>query len=162
MFRRKAEEASFYIGKQNLESLNGEQNFIVSSVTQLVIHPDWDFNDDQYDADIAIAILRRTVLFSRFVKPVCLWTTSTSYEDLIGKRGIVAGWGRTEFNSISTERPLWIEVPVVSEATCLRSHKAFVELTSYRTFCAGDRSYKSGPCTGDSGESYSLLDGFKK
>jgi hypothetical protein len=48
---RKAEEASFYIGKYNLESLNGEKNYIVSGVSQFIIHPDWNaMNDDRYDA----------------------------------------------------------------------------------------------------------------
>src|SRR5690349_10870838 len=151
--RRKAEEASFYIGKLNLEYLSGEKSYIVSSVKELVVHPDWDFNDDRYDADLAIAVLSRTISFTKFIKPICLPSNDvTSYEDLIGSRGIVAGWGRTEFDAIATERPKWIELAVVSESTCLRSNIAFSELTSDRTFCSGDND-KSGPCSGDSGES---------
>lgn len=90
-YTRKAEEATFYIGKHNLESLNGEQNYIVSGVTQLIVHPNWDPNDDKYDADIAVAVLLRKVPFSKFVKPICLWTATNSYQDLVGKKGIVAG-----------------------------------------------------------------------
>jgi V8-like Glu-specific endopeptidase len=38
---RKAEEATFYLGKHNIELLT-EQNYIMSPVTQFVVHPDWD------------------------------------------------------------------------------------------------------------------------
>lgn len=86
---KKAEEATFYVGKHNLESLNEEKNYILSGVSQFVIHPDWDYNDDRYDADIAIAILFRTIPFSKFIKPICLWTASTSYNDIIGRPGTV-------------------------------------------------------------------------
>lgn len=149
---RKAEEASFYIGKHNLESLNAEKNYIVSGVTQFVIHPDWDSNDDRYDADIAIAVLFRTVPFNKFVKPICLWLGSPSYNDLIGRNGVVAGWGKTEFDAVSTNQPKWTEIPVVNELQCIRSNDAFNKLTSERTFCAGSRDGKSGPCSGDSGK----------
>lgn len=154
-YRRKAEEASFYIGKLNLESLSGEQSYVVSGVTQFLIHPDWNFNDDRYDADIALAVLARTISFTKYVKPICLWTSSTSYEDLVGLKGTVAGWGRTEFKAVSTDRPNWVELEVVSEATCLRSNRVMIELTSERTFCAGNREDRSGPCSGDSGENSS-------
>lgn len=149
---RKAEEASFYIGKFNLDSLNGEQNYMVSGVSQFIIHPDWDNHDDRYDADLALVVLVRTVNFSKFIKPICLWTSTTSYEDLIGKSGVVAGWGKTEFSAISTDKPKWTEIPVVSDITCLRSNNAFSMLTSDRTFCAGDKTGRNGPCNGDSGK----------
>lgn len=86
------------------------------------------------------------------MKPICLWTSTSSYDDLIGKKGVVAGWGKTEFDAVSTAQPNWASLPVVSESTCLRSNDAFSALTSSRTFCAGDRNGKTGPCLGDSGK----------
>jgi hypothetical protein len=118
---------------------------------QFVIHPDWSYGSDQYDADIAIAILTRTITFSKFVKPICIWTSTTSHDDLIGRKGIVAGWGKTEFNAVSTDTPKWTEIPVVKMIDCLRSHPSFGTLTSDRTFCAGNRQGNTGPCNGDSG-----------
>ena len=150
--QKKPEEASFYLGKFNLDSLHGEKNYIMSGVTQFIIHPQWNSNDDRYDADIAVVVLVRTISFNKFIKPICLWTFSSSYEDLIGKKGIVAGWGKTETSAISTDRPKWTEIPVVSESTCLRSNNAFIQLTSPRTFCAGDNSGITAPCNGDSGK----------
>lgn len=149
---KKAEEASFYMGKHNLESLSGEPNYIVSGVTQFIVHHDWNVNEDRYDADIAIAVLLRTISFSKFVKPICLWTATTAFDDIVGKKGVVAGWGKTELDAVSTAEPKWAQLPVVSTVDCLRSNDAFNKLTSDRTFCAGDRSGKTGPCLGDSGE----------
>jgi secreted trypsin-like serine protease len=149
--KKKAEEATFYIGKYNLESFN-EPNYIQTGVTDLIVHSEWNINDNRFDADIAIAVLLRTIEFTKFVKPICLWTSTTSFVDLVGKKGIVVGWGKTEIKAVSTEKPLYNEIPVVTDSTCLRSNPAFSELTSDRTFCAGERSGKTGPCAGDSGE----------
>lgn len=152
LIARKASEATFFIGKHNLETFNSDRNHIISSVTQFIIHPQWKPEDDRYDADIAIAVLTRTVTFSKFIKPICLWTATTSYADLVGRKGIVAGWGKTEFQAASTAQPKWAEIPVVNELTCLRSNVAFSSLTSDRTFCAGLRNGSTGPCSGDSGK----------
>lgn len=152
MHVRKAEDATFYIGKHNLEKFNGEQNYVVSGVSQFIIHPDWNYNDDRYDADITLAILIKVVDFNPFVKPICLWTLTQSYDDIDGEQGIVAGWGKTDFKAISTEHPIWTKVRVVDTLTCIRSNDAFNQLTSDRTFCGGKRNGTSGPCTGDSGK----------
>lgn len=147
---RKAEEATFFFGKHNLDSLSGEQGYIVSGVTQLIVHPDWNFLSDRFDADIALAVLLRTVEFSSFVRPICIWTETTSYTDLVGKNGIIAGWGKTEFTAVSTATPMWTKLPVVATQTCINSNYKFSLLTSDRTFCAGDRTGETGPCNGDS------------
>lgn len=127
---------------------NGEQSFIVSGVTQFIVHPEWNFNDERFDADIAIAVLLKTITFSTFVKPICLWTYSTSFEDLIGKKGTVVGWGKTESKAVSNNEPRFTEVFVVSQLTCLKSNTLFNKITSDRTFCAGDIKDRSAPCTG--------------
>lgn len=130
----------------------GETGHIVSGVQKFIIHPDWDYNVETYDADIAIAVLSRTIDYNKFVKPICLWTSSVGHQDLEGNNGIVAGWGKTERDAISTSEPKWSEIPVVTDNMCLRSDNTFRTLTSERTFCAGDRTGKTGPCNGDSGE----------
>lgn len=131
----------------------GEQNFIQSGVSQLIMHPEWNSNDNRYDADIAIAVLVRTLDFkTKFIKPICLWTRTSSYEDMIGNQLTVAGWGKTEFSSAFSSKPKWVKVPVVSESMCLRSNRELPAITSDRTFCAGDIANKVGACNGDSGK----------
>lgn len=156
---RKAEEATFYLGIHNIMQATSEQNYIMTGVTQLIVHPDWNAFDEKYDADIAIAVLLRTIEFTKFVRPVCLWTSTQSYEDLIGKSGYIAGWGKTEFSAVASSIPKWAWIPVVSMDTCLRSNYAFSTLTSSRTFCAGTRTGTRGPCNGDSGGAFVVKNG---
>lgn len=158
--RRRAEDSTFYLGKHNLETLF-EPNIVVAGVTDLIVHPNWNINDDHFDADIAIAVLLNHVPFSKFIRPICIWTETSSYEDMIGQNGVVTGWGKTEFDAISTPAPRFTDLPVVSLVTCLQSNKAFNDLTSDRTFCAGKTSDMRGPCSGDSGESRGISVDFR-
>jgi V8-like Glu-specific endopeptidase len=96
---RKAEESYFYIGKYDLTTLNQETNYILANVAKFEIHPEWDKNSKNFDADVALAILGRKIPFSNFVQPICLWTSTSSYEDLVGKEVTVAGWGRSDQNA---------------------------------------------------------------
>lgn len=152
--RRRPEEATFFFGKHNIDSLTEDRNYIQSGATEFHLHPDWNTNDDRFDADIAIVVLARKIPFNKFIKPICLWTATTSFTDIVDKEGIIAGWGKTEFNSISTAMPKWTRLPVVSNENCLRSHPVFSALTSDRTFCAGIKNSQTGPCNGDSGSAF--------
>jgi secreted trypsin-like serine protease len=152
--RRKPEEATFFFGKHNIESLTEDRNYIQSGAIEFHLHQDWRINDDKFDADIAIVVLSRRIPFNKFIKPICLWTSTSSFTDLIDKEGIIAGWGKTEFNAISTSMPKWTKLPVVSNEICLRSHPIFSTLTSERTFCAGIKDSITGPCNGDSGSGF--------
>jgi secreted trypsin-like serine protease len=159
-YQRKVEHATFYIGKHNLDSLTSEKNFIAAGVEKFMIHPDWNYEDDRYDADLAMVVLTRSVEFSKFIQPICLWTNTNSNNDFIEKAGLVAGWGKTEFDAIATESPRFAIFPVVNEGECLRSNEAFTKLTSNRTFCAGKRT-GTGPCSGDSGGGFIVKIGEK-
>lgn len=44
------------IGRFNLKN-NKEIGAKIALVRQIVLHPDWNIEDDRYDADIAIAVL---------------------------------------------------------------------------------------------------------
>lgn len=156
--RRTSADSTFYLGKYNLESLR-EQNVVVAGVTQLIVHPDWNYNDDRFDADIAIAVLLNNVPFSKFIRPICIWTATSSFKDIVDHSGRIVGWGKTEFDSPSTMAPQWTELPVVDLLSCIRSNSAFNLLTSERTFCAGKTTDQKSPCNGDSGkeEKYRLF-----
>lgn len=148
---RRKEDSTFYLGKYQLVSLF-EPNVVVAGVTQLIVHPSWDYNDERFDADIAIAVLLNRVPFSKFIRPICLWRSTSSFTDIVGKSGVIAGWGMTEFDAVSTMSPKWTKLPVVDTLSCIRSNVVFNRLTSDRTFCAGKTSDGRGPCYGDSGK----------
>lgn len=150
--RRKPEDSIFFIGRHNLETLTHEKNFVSARASQFIIHPKWNKADLRFDSDLAIAVLSSPVEFTKYIKPICLWTGTSSYADLVGKNGLFVGWGKTEFTEVTSPTPQWTALPVVDDGTCVRSHLILGMITSSRTFCAGTLGGSSGPCTGDSGK----------
>lgn len=88
---RKAEESFFYFGKYYLRTREIERDIIMSGVAQLIVHPDYNAQKDSYDGDIALAVLLRSIIFTKFIKPICIWTQSSNFNDLVDKNGIIAG-----------------------------------------------------------------------
>ncbi|KAG5873749.1 hypothetical protein JTB14_008321 [Gonioctena quinquepunctata] len=139
------------LGKLNI------QKWVLSDGEKMVepesihIHP--DYKDFSGDADVAILVLGDKLEFTKYIRPLCLWTGKTELEKVVGKKGTVVGWGKDENGLIMTEEPKQIQLPIVSQETCLRSSYQFQYITSNRTFCAGFRN-GSGPCNGDSGSGF--------
>ncbi|KAL7034191.1 hypothetical protein ACKWTF_007887 [Chironomus riparius] len=147
---KQPEQALIYLGKYFLHSQSNERDFLVSGVTKFIIHPDWSSVTESFDSDIAAVVLLRTIQFTNFIQPICIWSSTHSYSDMINQQGIVAGYGKTEFTITASDKPYWTELPVVDERSCLESNSVFIKITSRRTFCAGNRDGR-GPCNGDSG-----------
>ena len=145
---RQAEEALIYLGKHYLHSQTNERDFLVSGVTKFILHPDWNAYAESFDADIAAIVLLRTIQFTNYIRPICIWTSTQSYNDIVNKQGVVAGYGKTESSVTASDKPYWTELPIVGESACLRSNSVFGKITSTRTFCAGNREEGKGPCNG--------------
>lgn len=82
----------------------------------------------------------KPVKYSKFIRPICLWNGAPEITKVVGQVGIVAGWGKNEDGKLNTDFPKKVNVPIVSDGTCLRANEAFVYITSDRTFCAGGRN----------------------
>lgn len=100
--------------------------------------------------DIAALVLDDYVIFTDFVKPVCLWTSKSDHIDIFGKTGTVIGWGNDGSNEMAASLPKSINVPIVSNQECVRSNKLFASMISNKTICAGSKD-GTGPCNRDSG-----------
>jgi secreted trypsin-like serine protease len=128
-----------------------EADAITKTAERLMMHENFNYKSDSIkDADIAIVIMQDGTIFNRFIQPICLWTESSDLQRVVGLSGTVVGWGKDESGAESTPTPNWVEIPIVSEAVCLREDAVYNYITSNRTFCAGALN-GSGPCTGDSG-----------
>lgn len=126
---------------------------IISEVVKFEIHDDWNpYDNNNYKGDIAIAILNKRIEFDAAIQPICIWTYTQSYDDLVGKRGIVAGWGLTEKEELS-KVPQYINIPVVGEIDCRNVNAKFSDIISRQSFCAGRDSGQS-PCQGMNNEKY--------
>jgi len=146
-------EAALHLGRYDI-NVPVESGAMRSDVEAFIMHPDWNPRERVYVADIAVAVLRRVIDFSLLIRPICLWTSTRSYEDLINQRGTIAGWGKTEHGELSSQ-PFYAEIGIVSEVDCLRSNVGFYKVTSATggAFCAGGTKSgsNSNACMGDSG-----------
>jgi secreted trypsin-like serine protease len=148
-----ADQVILYIGAYDISDATNI-DYEVRKTTELIVHPDY-FNEEKTfsDADIGLLIMQEPIQFNSFIRPICLWPNQFIDEDVVNQTGIVVGWGRTEGTAFSTATPLSIELPIVSEVTCLREDISYFYITSNRTFCVGEKNGK-GPCHGDSGSGF--------
>lgn len=147
----KPEDAIFYAGKHNINIL-GERYNQMSKASEFIIHPEWNVKAIEFDSDIAIAVLMEAFYFNTYVKPICIWKATSSYEDLRDTYGEVAGWGVFDTNERASDTPMYTKIKVVSNVACAKSNIGLAAIVSEKTFCAGIRNSDSGPCTGDSGK----------
>lgn len=75
--RLKPDELLVLLGILDLSKRN-EKGSKARFVIQIVIHPDWKFDDPRYDADITIVVFRNSVDFSESIQPICLPTARVS------------------------------------------------------------------------------------
>ncbi|XP_055716602.1 serine protease gd-like isoform X2 [Phlebotomus papatasi] len=145
----KTENVVLILGQYNLKRPQEEGSQIVypESINN---HPEY-MSAHKIDSDITVVVISRPVEFTQFIRPACLWSGPVTQDLIVGRTGVVVGWGRDEYGNVNTPEPKKAEVPVVSDATCLRSNEAFSKITTDRTFCGGWRNGSEGPCNGDSG-----------
>lgn len=67
------------------------------------------------------------------------------------KKGFSAGFGKSDKNTRNENILKSVEIPIVSSnEECFYTNEAFVQISSVRTFCGGNR-LGDGVCQGDSG-----------
>ncbi|GAB0091379.1 hypothetical protein DMENIID0001_062170 [Sergentomyia squamirostris] len=142
------DDITIVLGQHNIRRYDSDTKIIYPKSVN--IHPNYRTLGSA-DSDIAVVVFPEKVAFTKYIKPVCLWKEPKGLESVVGQRGVVAGWGRDENGNAFTALPKKLEIPVVSDATCLRSHQAFQMITTEQTFCGGWRNGSYSPCNGDSG-----------
>ncbi|XP_059052965.1 serine protease gd-like [Achroia grisella] len=142
------------IGVYNLEDW-GDDAYVTRTLEAAYIHE--AYNVSTLANDISVFTFDKTVEFSTFIRPACLWNGNTDLSRIVGASGVVAGWGRNELGPGGRGEPRMVRIPVVSTANCRASKPDFHKLTSANTLCAGDRN-GAGPCLGDSGSGLYILD----
>jgi hypothetical protein len=109
-----------------------------------VIHPDWNIKAKNYDADIALAILKYPIQFDGIISPVCL--PLNSKKPVVGLKGSIGGWSFPE-KYVLQEKPKIIKQRIENKENCLKNEKLLKTLMSNRSFCS---AWDSGPglCSG--------------
>lgn len=100
-------------------------------VDKINIHPEWRAYSDNYDANLAILHLSEIVLFTNYIRPVCLPAKDRPFDDI---RGSVVGWGRTE-NSTGPNKEFIKQASVTALYGVVEDQiKNVANLSSPRTF----------------------------
>lgn len=132
-----AQNLRIYLGRSNFSNPN-ERNYIKQGASKIIIHPEWREDEESFDADIAIIKMRESVIFTDYISPICLPTSSINVFDVYGS---VAGYGLTElsFDGKPEKAPKFIRIPTVSQEECLFDNTEYAKRASRRTFCAGEK-----------------------
>ncbi|KAK4871464.1 hypothetical protein RN001_015588 [Aquatica leii] len=118
-------------------------------IVQIILHP--GYIDVGFVNDISLLQMETHVVFSDYVRPICLPSFQTVLKD--NRICTVIGWGQLfEVGRIFPDTLQEVQVPVISTAEC-RKHTLFLPLYKITDdmFCAGyDRGGRDA-CLGDSG-----------
>ncbi|XP_037808203.1 serine proteinase stubble [Lucilia sericata] len=150
------QDISVYLGELDTQNLGQTQEPLPvekHNVIQKIIHPLFEFRMTQPDRyDLALLKLAKPTGFSEHILPICLPVYPIR---LIGRKGVVAGWGKTEasLGQAGTNMLQVASVPIITSLECLRWHESKqiqVELFN-EMFCAGHSDGHQDACLGDSG-----------
>uniref|UniRef100_A0A3Q4HZH3 Peptidase S1 domain-containing protein n=1 Tax=Neolamprologus brichardi TaxID=32507 RepID=A0A3Q4HZH3_NEOBR len=133
------------LGRQSLQGSN--PNAASRTVTQIIKHP--NYNSGTNNNDICLLRLSSPVTFSRYISPVCLAASNSTFYS--GVNSWVTGWGNIgEGVSLPSPQNLMeVEVPVVGNRQCNCDYG--VGTITDNMICAGLPDGGKDSCQGDSG-----------
>jgi len=127
-----------------------EDGEIISNVTEVHRHPDFDYG--KLINDIALMKLANPVEFTDHISPVCLPTNQDEELPRAGTNLFTTGWGRV--NASTYEFPTSLKqvmLPLMSTETCKAKNNVNPIFDEKLHICAGFDQGGKGICHGDSG-----------
>lgn len=112
------------------------------NVTKFITHP--DYNNETFNADIAVLWLERDLVFGPTVRPIRLPNKDEFIE--IGTKVKVAGWGETSDGNLSRKLKM-IELIIIDNEEC---DDFFLDVYN-NMLCAGSLECIQDTMSGDSG-----------
>jgi hypothetical protein len=126
-------------------------------VSEMILHPRWDSKSEEYENDIAIAVLKETISFTSEISKICFNTPNQPVENFDGQNATVAGWGYPDQNTTQTVLDLReVIVPIANQTACAASDR-LKRFNADTLFCAGSKDGKTGPCRGEYQKIISLI-----
>lgn len=138
------------VRKFNLKD-NNENDSKASLVLEILLHPDYDTQKTDFDADIAVLLLDQQVHLGNDIPSLCLPQASSGHAE---GSGVVVGWGKSEHSDpyeFYDSTPNKLVVPIVENSQCFATYPDLQLISSERTFCGGYKNQSKGICSGDSG-----------
>lgn len=143
---RKSSHCNMLVGKHHLNT-DQDEDYFIFLIREFKVHPKWNPSRINYDGDIAVAILESPITFQQNVKPICLPIRRDDSEDIVGKSGVVAGWGYNSKTKTNSGYPKIVKISIASEEECLKEDSVLDVVMSHRSFCSTPNIGR-GPCKG--------------
>lgn len=123
-------------------------------VEWLYFEPGYSDYADNYLSDVAVLVLKTSIIFESYIGPIC-FPYGLEFEERTvtpGWKGRVAGWGLTSSGGKPSEVLKIVEIPVIERAKCISdSSPGFRPQITPDKFCAGLLNSAVSVCQGDSG-----------
>ncbi|EDW81572.2 uncharacterized protein Dwil_GK10951 [Drosophila willistoni] len=124
--------------------------YVDNPVIEKIVHPEYSASSRDQLNDIALLRLRDPVTYTDFISPVCLPTQAKQRDEIfLGRKMVVAGWGRTETNA-TAQFKLKAEIEAVTLNECNRVYNSQRRIVTSSQICAGGVEGIDS-CRGDSG-----------
>lgn len=146
--QKKQQTQSIETSDLRIELQDSKGETLLLTPTRVEVHPEWNINTPQYDADIAIIEIANEFPNSIFI-PICLWTSSDPYPEFTD--GYVTEWIADGDKLISKQ----YKVSKQLNEYCFLDEPIFDMISSKRTFCGGSKR-GIGPCQGAFGSGYAF------
>ncbi|KAF2898151.1 hypothetical protein ILUMI_08021 [Ignelater luminosus] len=119
-------------------------------IEEKIVHEDYDNDDPNFYADIALIKLKKEVNYTEFISPLCLPLSSElSNKMYTEEKVVVAGWGKTK-TKLQSEIKLKVELLVQTNNDCSKHYRPEGMRIAGSQMCAGGEKGKDS-CSGDSG-----------
>ncbi|XP_022654512.1 trypsin-1-like isoform X2 [Varroa jacobsoni] len=125
-----------------------EKDLQTIPVTRMIVHK--NFNEADFDNDLAVLELKFPVDFSDKVVPICLPDLD---ENFVGQNGFVTGWGKLAHKGGLPKILQNVKLPIISREKCQQMFMKSGHVKKIHEYflCAGYDEGKLDACEGDSG-----------
>jgi len=117
-----------------------------------------NFVPSLYEQDIALLRLATPVVYTPSLLPICLpqptYGRRDEYASNLGRKAVLAGWGRKWDNGPLATQLEMVELPIISNSMCMHWYNRSGSrqfIPDYTFLCAGWEEGKMDACSGDSG-----------
>ncbi|XP_039451783.1 serine protease snake-like [Culex pipiens pallens] len=129
------------------------ENFVEIDVEQAIRHP--SHNHKRSYHDIALVKMAKPVIFSKIIRPACLWTESQKNVTSV----IATGFGLTTNNGFPSKILQKVSLDILDKAHCAQynDRSKFNRNIADEQLCIGSLAGRKDTCSGDSGSPVQVL-----
>ena len=114
----KASDFRIMLGAHNLPAKDGEWY----DVKKITVHPEYDTNT--FQNDIMLFTLKKRIVFSKTIAPICLAEPSVSTINLTHYHGVITGWGdKMSGSNLGSPVLRQVRLAIVNTPRCIEAYE---------------------------------------